>query len=40
MGKSKEIKQSWKRPRNFDICFGVIFSCYGQSLISGKEAGR
>ena len=39
MGKSKKIKQNWKRPRNFDICFGVIFSCYGRSLISGKEAG-
>ena len=39
-GQSKEIKQNWKGPRTFDICFSVIFGCYRQSLISGREAGH
>ena len=39
MGQSKEIEQSWTVPRNFDI-FWVIFSCYDQSLISGRETGH
>ena len=36
-GESKEIKQGLK---NFDICFSVIFSCYDQRVISGKETGH
>ena len=38
MRRSKEIKQKWKRPKNFDICCFVIFSCYDQSFISRREA--
>ena len=29
-----------ERPKTFDICFSVIFSCYDQSLISGRETGN
>ena len=28
MEQSKEIKQKWKEPKNFDIYSSVIFSCY------------
>ena len=38
-GQSKEIKQKWKGLKNFDICFFVIFSCHGQTFISGRETG-
>ena len=27
MGQCKEIKQIWKRPKSFSICFSLIFSC-------------
>ena len=37
--KSKEIKLNYDGPRNFDICFRVIFSCYDLSLFSGREKG-
>ena len=40
MGQSKEIKQKWKGTKGFDICFFVIFSGYGQGLISGEENGH
>ena len=39
-GQSKEIKQKWKRPKGFDICFSVMSTCYGQSLISGRDTGH
>ena len=35
--KSKQIKQKLKGLKNFDICFFVTFTCYNQSLISGRE---
>ena len=35
-----EIKQKSKVLKIFDICFSIIFSCYNQSLISGKETGN
>ena len=34
--KSKEIKQNWTRPGNFDICFWIIFNHYYQNFISEK----
>ena len=37
MRQSKEIKHEWKGPKDFTICFSLIFSCYGESLISGEE---
>ena len=40
MGENKEIKQNWTGPINFEIFFYVMFSCYGQSPISEKEAGH
>ena len=33
--KGKEIKQSWTRLENFDICFCVFFDRYYQDFISG-----
>ena len=39
MGHNKEIQQKWKRLKNVDICFSVIFNCYDQNLISGRETG-
>ena len=36
---SKEIKQKQKGLKAFNSCFSVIFSCYGQSVISGRETG-
>ena len=40
MGKSKEIKQSWTRAKNFEIWFCVIFGCYDQNFVSGRETGH
>ena len=40
MGQSKEIKQNQEGPKNFDICFSIIFSCHGQGLVSEKEIGN
>ena len=37
MDQSKEIKQTWTGREKFDICFLVIFSCYDQSFICGRE---
>ena len=37
---SEGIKQNWTGPRNFHIFFCVVFSCYDQSLISGRETGH
>ena len=37
MGQDKEVKQKWKGPKNFDVCFSVMCSYYDQSLISGWE---
>ena len=34
MGESKEIKQNWTGPINFDSCFCLIFSWYGGSPVS------
>ena len=31
MGQDKEVKQKWKGPKNFDVCFSVMCSCYDQS---------
>ena len=39
MGQSKEIKQKWKEPKNFDICFSVIFSCYENVLFIEETVG-
>ena len=39
MGQSKEIKQKRKGPKYLDLCFSVIFNCYGQSVFSGRENG-
>ena len=40
VGQNKQIEQNWTWPSNFDICFCVIFSCYGQSLISWRKTGH
>ena len=36
-GQSKEIKQKWTKPRNFDIYFCVIFICNDQNLNFWEE---
>ena len=40
MGQSKEVKQHWKEPKNFDISLCMIFSCYDESLILRRETGH
>ena len=40
MGLSIEIKQKSKGRKKFDICLSVIFSCYDQNLISGRQTGN
>ena len=40
MGQSKEIKQNWTGPKNFNIYFYVILNCYDQDFISRREAGH
>ena len=37
---TKKINQKWKELKNFDNCFSVIFSCYDQSLVSGRKTGH
>ena len=37
MGESKEIKLKRKRLKKIDICFPEIFSCYGETVITGRE---
>ena len=36
----KEFKQNWIGPKNVDIYFSVIFGCYDQSFIYGRETGQ
>ena len=38
--KRKKIKQSWTRPKYFEICFYISFDCYCQKLIFGREIGH
>ena len=33
----KDMKQKWKGPKSFDICFPVIFRWCDQSLILGRD---
>ena len=33
MKQSREIKQNWTGPINYNNCFSTVFSCYGQSFI-------
>ena len=40
MGQSKEFNQQRKELKSFDICVSVIFSCYDQSVIFGRESGN
>ena len=40
MGQSKEIRQNLTGLRKFNICFCVIFSSYGRSLIPERENGH
>ena len=37
---TKAIKQKLKGPKDFDICFSVIFSYYNGNLISRKKTGH
>ena len=32
--------QQWKGLKENDICFSVIYSCYDQNLIPGRETGH
>ena len=36
---SRQIRQNRTGSQNFHICFCVIFDCYCQGFISGREAG-
>ena len=38
--RTKKINQKWKELKNFDNYFSVIFSCYDQSLVSGRKTGQ
>ena len=40
MMEQNEIKLKSTGPKNSDSCFCIVFSGYGQSVISGKEAGH
>ena len=37
---SKEIKQNWLVPGNFDISFCAVFDCSYQSFVSGRKTGH
>ena len=37
MEQKKKIKQKWKEPKSFDICFSILFRCYNKSVISERE---
>ena len=34
---NKEIKEDWKRPEKFDICFCITFDRFSKSFTSGGE---
>ena len=40
MQQCKKIKQNPTGRENLDIYFYVVFNCYYQSFISGKETGH
>ena len=40
MSNSEEMKQNWTIPKNFEICFCVIFDHYCQKITSYGETGH